>query len=144
MPVEVLSSKFSKINPKFFSNLKGQYGWVERLSNVQNAFVDALIGDILQYSQAIPFHLESPTEFSTVESDEPINELFAYHYLRSSRERITGAFETVLRKIKRKLVVEEEWLRPDEVDEVTPETLLSVVQHPAFRRPAPRALSSGR
>lgn len=134
VPVEVLSLKVSKIYPKLFSSFEGH--WVERLSQTQNAFVDALIGDILQYSQAIPFYLESPTAFSVTESDEPINELFAYHYLRSNRERIIGAFETVLRKIKRKLVVEEEWLRPDEVSEVTLETMLSIVQHPEHLAPA--------
>ena len=136
MPVEVLSSKLSKINPEFFSNLKSQYEWIERLSNVQNAFVDALIGDILQYSQAIPFYLESPTAFSVTESDEPINELFAYHFLRSNKTRIIEAFEVIMHRMKRELRVEEEWLRPDEVDEVTPETLISIAGHPEYLAPA--------
>ena len=136
MPVEVLSSKLLKINPEFFSNLKSQYEWIERLSNVQNAFVDALIGDILQYSQAIPFYLESPTAFSVTESDEPINELFAYHFLRSNKTRIIEAFEVIMHRMKRELRVEEEWLRPDEVDDVTPETLISITGHPEYLAPA--------
>ena len=136
MPVEVLSSKLSKINPEFFSNLKSQYEWIERLSNVQNAFVDALIGDILQYSQAIPFYLESPTAFSVTESDEPINELFAYHFLRSNKTRIIEAFEMIMHRMKRELRVEEEWPRPNEVDEVTPETLISIAGHPEYLAPA--------
>ncbi|AJC71774.1 hypothetical protein X802_06085 [Thermococcus guaymasensis DSM 11113] len=136
MPVEVLSSKLLKINPEFFSNLKSQYEWIERLSNVQNAFVDALIGDILQYSQAIPFYLESPTAFSVTESDEPINELFAYHFLRSNKTRIIEAFEVIMHRMKRELRVEEEWLRPDEVDEVTPETLISIAGYPEYLAPA--------
>ncbi len=136
MPVEVLSSKLLKINPEFFSNLKSQYEWIERLSNVQNAFVDALIGDILQYLQAIPFYLESPTAFSVTESDEPINELFAYHFLRSNKTRIIEAFEVIMHRMKRELRVEEEWLRPDEVDEVTPETLISIAGYPEYLAPA--------
>jgi len=136
VPVEVLSLKLSRVNPKPFSSLKGRYDWVEKLSNLQNAFVRTLTSEILQYSRAIPFHLESPTAFVVKESDKPINELFAYHYLHSNKERIIEAFETVVRKIKRKLIVEEEWLRPDEVDEITPETLLSIVQHPKYLAPA--------
>ncbi|NJE05197.1 DUF2357 domain-containing protein [Thermococcus sp. M36] len=134
VPVEVLSLKVSRMYPKLFSSFEG-YG-IEKLSRLQNAFVEALTGEILRYSSAIPFHLESPTGFSTLESDEPINELFAYHYLRSKGERIIEAFETVMHRMKRELVMEKEWLRPDEVDEVTPETLLSIVQHPEYLAPA--------
>jgi len=134
--VEVLSFKLLKMYPRLFSSLKARYDWVEKLSNLQNAFVRTLTSEILQYSRAIPFHLESPTAFVVKESDKPINELFAYHYLRSNKERIIEAFETVLRKIKRKLVVEEEWLKPDEVDEITPETLISIVQNPEYLAPA--------
>ncbi|ASJ05916.1 DUF2357 domain-containing protein [Thermococcus pacificus] len=134
VPVEVLSLKVSRMYPELFSSFSGH--WIERLSRLQNAFVETLTGEILQYSSAIPFHLESPTGFSTLESDEPINELFAYRFLRSNGERIIEAFETVLRRMKRKLVVEEELLRPDEVDEITPEALLSIVQHPEYLAPA--------
>ncbi|ASJ03572.1 hypothetical protein A3L09_10050 [Thermococcus profundus] len=134
LPVEVLSLKVSKIYPGKFSSLRGH--WVERLSHLQNIFVNVLTGDVLQYSSTIPFHLESPTEFSTVESEEPINELFAYHYLRSNSGRIISAFETVLHRIEKKLIVENEWLRADEVNDVTLETLLSIVQHPDYLSPA--------
>ncbi|CAD5244908.1 DUF2357 domain-containing protein [Thermococcus camini] len=134
VPVEVLSPKVLEIYPELFSSFEGHR--VERLSRLQNAFVEALTGEILRYSSTIPFHLESPTGFSTLESDEPINELFAYHYLRSKGERIIGAFETVMHRMKKELVVEEELLRPDEVDEVTLETLLSLVQHPEYLAPA--------
>jgi len=134
VPIEVLSLKVSKMYPKLFSSFEGH--WIERLSCIQKAFVETLTGEILQYSGAIPFYLESPTAFTVEEGDEPISELFAYHYLRSNKERIIEAFETMLRKIKRKLIVEEEWLRPDEVDEITPETLLSIIQHPEYLAPA--------
>ncbi|WP_297063390.1 DUF2357 domain-containing protein [Thermococcus sp.] len=134
VPVEVLSLKVSRMYPELLSSFEG-YG-IERLSRLQNAFVGTLTGEILRYSSSIPFQLESPTGFSTLESDEPINELFAYHFLRSNGERIVEAFETVLRRMKRKLVVEGEWMRIDEVDEITPETLLSIVQHPKYLAPA--------
>ncbi len=134
VPVEVLSLKVSRMYPELLSSFEG-YG-IERLSHLQNAFVEALTDEILRYSSSIPFQLESPTGFSTLESDEPINELFAYHFLRSKGERIIEAFETVLRRMKRKLVVEGEWMRIVEVDEITPETLLSIVQHPEYLAPA--------
>ncbi|WP_297476957.1 DUF2357 domain-containing protein [Thermococcus sp.] len=130
VPVEVLSLKVSRIYPELLLSFEG-YG-IERLLHLQNAFVGTLTGEVLRYSSSIPFQLGSPTGFSTIESDEPINELFAYHFLRSNRERITEAFETVLRRMKRKLVVEEEWMGMDGVDEITPETLLSIVQHPEY------------
>ncbi len=132
--VEVLSLKVSRMYPELLSSFEG-YG-IERISHLQNAFVEALTGEILRYSSSIPFQLESPTGFLTTESDEPINELFAYHFLRLNGERIIGAFETVLRRMKRKLVVEEEWMRMDEVDEITPESPLSIVQHPEYLAPA--------
>ncbi|WP_297421424.1 DUF2357 domain-containing protein [Thermococcus sp.] len=134
VPVEILSLKVSRMYPELFSSVEGH--WIERLSRLQNAFVETLTGEILRYSSAIPFHLESPTGFSAIESDEQINELFAYHFLHSNRERIIEAFETVLRRMKRKLVVNEEWMRTDEVDEITPEALLSIVQHPEYLAPA--------
>ncbi|WP_297518978.1 DUF2357 domain-containing protein [Thermococcus sp.] len=134
VPVEVLSLKVSRMYPELLSSFEG-YG-IERLSHLQNAFVEALTDEILRYSSSIPFQLESPTGFSTTESDESINELFAYHSLRSNGERIIEAFETILRRMKRKLVVEGEWMRIDEMDEITPETLLSIVQHPEHLAPA--------
>ncbi|WP_346765929.1 DUF2357 domain-containing protein [Thermococcus sp. 21S7] len=133
-PAKVLSIKLSKMYPKRFSSLDGH--WVERLAEVQDSFIESLTGDVVRYSISMPFQLESPTAFTVMESDEPINELFAYHYLRTNGERIIGAFETVTHRMKRELVVEEEWMRPHEIDEVTPETLLSIAQHPEYLAPA--------
>ena len=41
-----------------------------------------------------------------------------------------------MHRMKRELRVEEEWLRPDEVDEVTPETLISIAGYPEYLAPA--------
>jgi len=143
-PLVVLSEKFGKIAPEYWEvidlgkieDVEEREKAVEKLIERFNILSQALTDDITRISSKLNFSIKSPTAFTVEESDEPINELFAYHYLRSNKERIIEAFETVLRKTKRKLVVEEEWLRPDEVDEITPETLLSIVQHPEYLAPA--------
>ncbi|WP_232194534.1 DUF2357 domain-containing protein [Thermococcus sp. PK] len=139
MPVEVISPTILKRYHKKWAKEQ-----VKELSDLQNSFVEALTHEILRYSSTLPFHLESPTEFSTMESDEPVNELFAYHYLRSNGERIIGAFETVMHRMKRKLVVEEKWMKPDEVDEVAPETLIAIAQHPEYLAPAGEGVLVGK
>ncbi|AIU68937.1 hypothetical protein TEU_00515 [Thermococcus eurythermalis] len=133
-PVKVLSLKFSKIYPNVFASMNGH--GITRFSKVQDLFVGRLIEDVIKHSLSMPFQLESPTGFAVEESDEPVNELFAYHYLRSNKTRIIEAFEIVVHRMKRELRVEEEWLRPDEVDEVTPETLISITEHPEYLAPA--------
>ncbi len=133
-PVKVLSAKLLEGHSAKYSHLSSDD--VERLAKIQASFLESITKDILKYSLSMPFQIESPTSFSAEESDEPINELFAYHFLRSNCERIIEAFETVLRRMKRKLMVEGEWMRIDEVDEITPETLLSIVQHPEYLAPA--------
>lgn len=143
-PLIVLSEKFGKIAPEYWEvidlskieDIKEKEKAVEKLIERFNILCQTLTDDITRISSQLNFSIKSPTAFIVEESDEPMNEFFAYHYLRSNKERIIEAFETVLRKIKRKLVVEEEWLRPDEVDETTPETLLSIVQHPEYLAPA--------
>ncbi|RLF83538.1 hypothetical protein DRN44_00680 [Thermococci archaeon] len=143
-PLIVLSEKFGKIALEYWGvidlnkieDIKEREKAVEKLIERFNILCQTLTDDITRISSQLNFSIKSPTAFTVEESDEPMNELFAYHYLRSNKERIIEAFETVLRKIKRKLVVEEEWLRPDEVDETTPETLLSIVQHPEYLAPA--------
>ena len=95
-----------------------------------------LVGYISKELVSLPFSIGTPTAFGVEESEEPINELFAYHYLRSENERIIEAFETVMHRMKRELVMDEEWLRPNKIDEITPETLLSIAQHPEYLAPA--------
>jgi len=143
-PLIVLSEKFGKIAPEYWEvidlskieDIKEKEKAVEKLIERFNILCQTLTDDITRISSQLNFSIKSPTAFIVEESDEPMNEFFAYHYLRSNKERIIEAFETVLRKIKRKLVVEEEWLRPDEVDEITPETLISIVQNPEYLAPA--------
>ncbi|RKX48449.1 MAG: hypothetical protein DRP38_04740, partial [Thermotogae bacterium] len=143
-PLIVLSEKFGKIASEYWGvidlskieDIKEREKAVEKLIERFNILTRVLTDDITRISSQLNFSIKSPTAFTVKESDEPMNELFAYHYLRSNKERIIEAFETALRKIKRKLVVEEEWLRPDEIDEITPETMLSIVQHPEHLAPA--------
>ncbi len=143
-PLIVLSEKFGKIAPEYWGvidlnkieDIKEREKAVEKLIERFNILCQTLTDDITRISSQLNFSIKSPTAFTVEESDEPMNELFAYHYLCSNKERIIEAFETVLRKIKRKLVVEEEWLRSDEVDEITPETLISIVQNPEYLAPA--------
>ncbi|MDV3104075.1 DUF2357 domain-containing protein [Thermococcus waiotapuensis] len=133
LPVLILSKKIGKM----FKILECVP--LDKVGELVGAFehvANTLTENLLEISSSLPFSLEAPTGFSTVESDEPINELFAYHFLRSNRERTVEAFEAVLRRMKRKLVVEEELLGSDEVDEITPEVLLSTVQHPEYLAPA--------
>ena len=143
-PLIVLSEKFGKIASEYWGvidlskieDIKEKEKAVEKLIERFNILCQILTDDITRISSQLNFSIKSPTAFIVEESDEPTNELFAYHYLRSNKERIIEAFETALRKIKRKLVVEEEWLRSDEVDEITPETLISIVQNPEYLAPA--------
>ena len=109
---------------------------VEKLIERFNILSQALTDDITRISSKLNFSIQSPTAFTVKESDEPVNELFAYHYLRSNKTRIIEAFEIVVHRMKRELRVEEEWLRPDEVDDVTPETLISITEHPEYLAPA--------
>lgn len=127
-PVEVLSKKVLDI-----MSVKGRS---QKIVDAHREFYNALFEDILRASSSLPFSLSAPTAFVAGEGDEPVNELFALHYLRSNRERILEAFETVLRRVKRRLVVEEEWMKAHEVDEITPETLISIIQHPEYLAPA--------
>ncbi|WP_297093156.1 DUF2357 domain-containing protein [Thermococcus sp.] len=136
LPILVLSKKIGQMFGVLGPEKCVHSDKVERLVGAFESLANTLTENLLEISSSIPFSLEAPTGFSTVESDEPINELFAYHFLRSNRERIIEAFETVLRRMKRKLVVEEEWMRTDEVDEITPEAILSIVQHPEYLAPA--------
>ena len=105
---------------------------VERVIRKFGAILQKMTDDIARISAQLNFTLYSPTEFAVEESDHEISTLFAYHYLRSNKERIESAFENTLRRLKRKLVVEEAWLEPFEVSEVGPETVISIAEHPEY------------
>ncbi|ASI99953.1 hypothetical protein A3L02_07435 [Thermococcus celer Vu 13 = JCM 8558] len=130
-PIEVLSSKVLDI-----MGVKRDGQTFKTILNAHEEFYGALLEDIIRISPSLPFSIESPTGFIPEESDDSMNELFAYHYLRNNGERIREAFETVLRRARRKLVEEREWMEPYEVTEVSPDTLLSIAQHSEYLTPA--------
>ncbi|AEH23743.1 DUF2357 domain-containing protein [Pyrococcus yayanosii] len=123
--VEVLSRKILQIY-----GIKKDEEDIKAIIEVHRRFYETIVNDIIKISSLLPFSVRAPTGFGVVESGEPMSELFAYHYLRSNKERILEAFETMLRHIKRKLVVEEDWLGLEDVSEVTSETFFSIVQYP--------------
>jgi len=131
-PVEVLSKKVLEIMGVSGSDAQT----IKSILDAHDRFYRALLEDLLEISSSLPFSISSPTGFVSEESDKPVNELFAYHYFRNNKQRIREAFETVLRKAKRKLVEEYEWLELHEADGISPETLLSIVQHSEYLAPA--------
>jgi hypothetical protein len=130
-PIEVLSTKVREIMKR-----KGQ-----NIVDAHKKFYNALFEDILRVSSSLPFSLSAPTAFAAGEGEEPVNELFAYHYLRSNKERIKEAFKTVIKNAKRKLIIEEEWIEPYELDEITPDTIVSMIQNPQYLAPAGEGVS---
>ncbi|WP_055280815.1 DUF2357 domain-containing protein [Thermococcus sp. EP1] len=139
-PIIVLSEKFGKItietreviDLKKITDIKGRKEAIGKLIERFNKLTQKLTDDITRISSSLNFSIRSPTAFTVYESDQPMNELFAYHYLRSNKERIIEAFETVIRRIKRNLIINEELLEFYEVDDISPETLVSLTQHPEY------------
>jgi hypothetical protein len=127
-PVTVLSEKLAMM--KGILNVTEEY--VPVLIDTFNKFAEKLTGDISRMSLALNFSIESPTVFTVEEGDEPVNELFAYHYFKYNRDRIPEAFETVMNRIKRKLVLEEGLLDLHDVDEVNLDMLVSILHHPEY------------
>ncbi|AMM53825.1 DUF2357 domain-containing protein [Pyrococcus kukulkanii] len=117
---EVLSDKVGKIYRE------GDI--VEKHERLYRALVDS----ITKKAVALPFSVSTPTAFSVKESEEPVNELFAYHFLVNNRERIISAYEEILKRPHRKLVEREEWVNFWEVSEVEEGTVLSIVTHPEY------------
>ncbi|HII61271.1 TPA: DUF2357 domain-containing protein [Pyrococcus horikoshii] len=125
---EVLSKKVPRIYGIKEDNL-------ETIIKAHRKFYEALVKELWKISSTLPFSVNAPTSFGTVESNRPMNELFAYYYLRSNRERILGAFETLMKFIKRKLVVKEELVDVWEADDVNPDAILWMTQHPEYLTP---------
>lgn len=130
-PVTVLSEKLARMKG---IEIKDEN--IPALLETFENFVKILTEDLTRISSSLNFSIESPTGFTVEESDEPMNELFAYHYFRSNKERILEAFETLMRRIKKELTIEEELLEFHDVDEFIPDTLISVLQHPEYLIPA--------
>ncbi len=128
-PLLVLSKKFAQIAGIREDEIE------ERISDVVKAyreFVDTILGDIQKHSLELPFSLSAPTRFEFIESDEPVNEFFAYHFLKNNDNKIIGAFETVIHRAKRKLIVEGEWVKPWESDSISADSIISMLRHPEY------------
>ena len=91
---EVLSEKIPKIYPerickeyrKSLDSLD-----INEIVKLHNEFYESIVDEIYRKCVSLPFSIRSPTDFEFVETEEPINELFAYHFLRSNKERIISA-----------------------------------------------------
>ncbi|MFA4647098.1 DUF2357 domain-containing protein [Pyrococcus kukulkanii] len=118
--VEVLSDKIDRIYK--------EGSIVEKHERLYRALVE----DITNKAITLPFSISTPTAFSVKESEEPVNELFAYHFLVNNRERIISAYEEILKHPHRKLVEKEEWVNFWEVSEVYEGTVLSIATHPEY------------
>ncbi|MDI3498307.1 DUF2357 domain-containing protein [Archaeoglobus sp.] len=126
----VVSDKIAKIEGLQVDTDNLTVDKLSRLIEAFNKFAKKLTDDISRISSSLNFEISLPTGFTVEESFEPMNELFAYHYLRANQSRILEAFETVMHKLKRELHVKEEFVEVYRVDEVTPDTILSILTSP--------------
>ncbi len=121
-PIEIISKKF-----KYIENKKD-------VIETYNSFISQMISDIIKSIEFIklPFHITSPTAFPVRETDAPMDELFALHFMinNKNKNRIISAYEEILRRPHKKLVESREFARFDEVSEADEEVLLSIVTHP--------------
>jgi len=104
----------------------------EELIQKHEELYNALLKYISEKSISLPFSVSAPTAFEVEESEEPMSELFAYHFLVNNRERIISAYEEIIRRPHRKLVEREEWLDFWEVSEVNEDTVISIITHPEY------------
>jgi len=133
--VEVLSEKIPKMYGKDLSSLR-----IEEIINLHNTFCKEIIDEITNKVISLPFSICSPTGFEFVETEEPINELFAYHFLRSNRDRIISAYENILRYAHRKLVEELEWMDFWKATDVDEDTVLGIAYYPEYLVPSELAV----
>ncbi|ADT85206.1 DUF2357 domain-containing protein [Thermococcus barophilus] len=122
---EVLSEKVGKIYNVSPEN-------TEELIQKHEELYNALLKYISEKSISLPFSVSAPTAFGVEESEEPMSELFVYHFLVNNRERIISAYEEIIRRPHRKLVEREEWLNFWEVSEVDEDTVMSIITHPEY------------
>ncbi|HIH72315.1 DUF2357 domain-containing protein [Thermococcus sp. 101 C5] len=118
---EVLSEKVEKI-----------YKDREDIVGKHRRLYKALVEYITEKSISLPFSISAPTAFEVEESEEPISELFAYHFLINNKGRIISAYEEITRRPHRKLFEREDWLDFWEVSEVGEDTLISIITHPKY------------
>ncbi len=96
--VQILSEKISKIYGIKLDSLD-----INNMIKLHNEFCKNLIDEITKRCVSLPFSIHSPTGFEFTETEEPVNELFAYHFLRSNKDIIISAYENILRYPHRKL-----------------------------------------
>ncbi|AGT34325.1 hypothetical protein OCC_14225 [Thermococcus litoralis DSM 5473] len=122
---EVLSEKVGKIYNVSPEN-------TEELVRKHEELYNALVKYISEKSILLPFSITAPTGFGVEESEEPISELFVYHFLVNNRERIISAYEEIIKSPHRKLVEKQEWLNFWEVSEANEDTAISIISHPEY------------
>ena len=123
--IEVVSEKIPKILGKHVDN-------IEQLVTLNNEFLEKILKDLVKISSTLPFAISSPAYFASDEGIDEVNELFAYHYLRSKKDDIATVFETLVNQLNKKLTLKEEWVNPNEVDSIEPDTIISIFQHPEY------------
>jgi predicted component of viral defense system (DUF524 family) len=123
-PIEVVSKKFAE--------MYGSSKDIDTIINSYETFVSSIISEISKKSLKLPFSIRSPTGFEFVECDEQITEIFAYHFLKSNREKIISSYEEILKNPHRKLVDGVEWVNYWEVSEISDDTILGVIQYPEY------------
>ncbi|WP_456396859.1 DUF2357 domain-containing protein [Thermococcus sp.] len=122
---EVLSDKIGRIYKTDPDN-------IEELIQKHEELYNLLVKHISEKSLSLPFSMGAPTAFGAEEAEGPMNELFAYHFLVDNGERITSAYEEIIKNPHRTLVEEEEWLDFWEVSEVNGDTVASIITHPEY------------
>jgi len=122
---EVLSEKVGRIYKVSPEN-------TEELIQKHKELYNVLVRYISEKSISLPFSVSAPTAFGVEESEEPMSELFVYHFLMNNRERIISAYEEITKNPHRKLVEGEEWLNFWEVSEVDEDTVMSIITHPEY------------
>jgi len=91
-----------------------------------------MIDSITEKYLHLPFSISAPTSFEYIEAEEPINELFAYHFLKNNKDRIISAYENILKFAHKKLVDEPNWVDFWEVTSVDGDTILGIAHFPKY------------
>lgn len=118
-PIEVVSLKtLDKSSPIFYPKL-----------------LRALVDELVRYLVTLPFDWSAPTEFPTEERVQLPAPIFVLHVLAQHADTIRFALQTVLHNPHRQLVMEERWVKLDEVSSVDADTILMMLHHPEHLRP---------
>ncbi|AEC52747.1 hypothetical protein PNA2_1832 [Pyrococcus sp. NA2] len=126
--VEIISEKFAKIGKNKVEDVNEST--IGRVIENYRTFVEAITAELKRRALELPFSIKSPTGFEFVESDDPVSELFAYHFLRNNKDRIISAYEEILKRPHKKLLEELGWVHFWEVSEIDEDTILSIAQYP--------------